>query len=72
MIALFAAIAVGVVVMLCCVIGAFKIREYKEQIYYYKMEIGRSDDPVERRHWEHQLKKQYARMNPFLRLRKKK
>lgn len=72
MILFVAAVAVGIVVMLCCVIAAFKIREYKGQIHYYKMEIGRTDDPGELKYWERQLEKEYAKINPFLKWRKKK
>ena len=66
------AAAIGLILMLACIVVAFNIRDYKEGIAYYKMEIERSDDPNEIRFWKHQLDKHYAKMNPFCRFKKKK
>ena len=44
----FMIIVVGFVFMLFCVAAAFKIREYKDEVHYIKMEINRSDDPNEK------------------------
>ena len=65
------AVAGGLMLMLFCVAAAFKIRDYKEEIRYIKMEIQRSDDPDEFEYWQNQLEMQYARINPFRRWIKK-
>lgn len=61
----------GVVLMICIIAGAFKVREYREETHYIKMEINRSDSLDEREYWERRLQKHYARVNPFYKLKKK-
>ena len=58
--------------MLSIVICACKTRNYREHTNYIKMEIGRSYTLEEKAFWEQELKKHYARLNPFYRLKKKK
>jgi len=51
--------------MLCCVVLAFKIRAFREEAHYIKLEINRSFEEDERKYWQRRLKKHYAKLNPF-------
>ncbi|MBR3866102.1 MAG: hypothetical protein IKM67_05265 [Clostridia bacterium] len=59
----------SIILMLCCVVLAFKIRAFREEANYIKLEINRSFEEDERKYWQRRLKKHYAKLNPF---RKKK
>lgn len=55
----------SLILTLCCVVLAFKIRAFREETYYIKLEINRSFDENERKYWQRKLKRHYAKLNPF-------
>ena len=60
----------GLVMMFCIIAGALKISKFSKEAKYFKMEMGRSDDPEEYAYWQQQLEKHYRRINPFYRIKK--